>query len=359
MYSTVSAIIVLGVLIFVHELGHFLVAKFCGVRVLKFSLGFGPKICGFKKGDTEYLLSAIPLGGYVKMLGEGKQDDTGDTTALSEADKPFSYEHKSPWQRMAIIIAGPATNIVFAAFIFSIVYLFGVPSLSPVIGEVNHEMPAFTAGLMSGDKIVAINGEKIEDWEQLSSTVRASGGQELDIDYERQATILRVEIIPKRVESKNMFGEPVVSYIIGITASGATEIKHYQPGEALIHGLSETWKISYLTVMGFVKMIERVVPAKDLGGPIMIAQLAGQHAKAGILSLLYFMGIISVNLGILNLFPIPVLDGGHLLFISLEIILGRPVSERKMELAQQVGLCLLVSLMVFVFYNDLVRIFSK
>jgi regulator of sigma E protease len=359
MSSTISALVVLGVLIFVHELGHFLVAKFSGVRVLKFSLGFGPKLCGIRLGDTEYQISTIPLGGYVKMLGEGKSDDENDDTELSEAEKPFSYEYKSPWTRLAIIIAGPLANILFAAVVFSVVYLFGVPSLSPVIGEVNHEMPAFAAGLQPGDKIIAINGEKIEDWEHLSAAVRASGGMELDIDYERDATLLKVRIIPERVETKDIFGDTEVAYIIGITASGETTIKHYRPGEALVHGLTETWKISYLTVMGFIKMIERVVPAKDLGGPIMIAQMAGQSAKAGILSLLYFMGIISVNLGILNLFPIPVLDGGHLLFITLELILGRPVKKVAIERAQQVGFFLLISLMIFVFYNDLARIFSK
>ncbi|MCD6293298.1 MAG: RIP metalloprotease RseP [Deltaproteobacteria bacterium] len=357
MYSTVSAIIVLGILIFVHELGHFLVAKFCGVRVLVFSLGFGPRLCGFRKGDTEYQLSAVPLGGYVKMLGEGGKSE--DDVELSAAEKPFSYEYKSPWQRLAIIIAGPGANILFAALVFSIVYLFGVPSLSSVIGEVNPEMPAYSAGFQPGDKIIKIDDQKIADWEQLSATVRASGGHELVIIYERGAELLETRVVPKRMENQNMFGENVVTYIIGITASGETVVKHYRPGQALIQGVSETWKVAYLTVMGFVKMIERVIPAKDLGGPIMIAQMAGQHAKAGILSLLYFMGIISVNLGILNLFPIPVLDGGHLLFITMEIILGRPVSLRKMEIAQQFGLCLLISLMVFVFYNDLSRIFTK
>ncbi len=356
MYSTVSAIIVLGILIFVHELGHFLVAKFCGVRVLVFSLGFGPRLFGFRKGETEYLLSAIPLGGYVKMLGEGKGEDGVE---LTDEEKPFSYEYKSPWQRLAIIIAGPGANILFAALVFSVVYLFGVPSLSSVIGEVNHEMPAFSAGFQSGDKIVKIDDQTIADWEQLSAAVRASRGHELLIAYERGNELLETRVVPKRMESKNMFGENVVTYVIGITASGETVVKHYRPGQALIQGLSETWKISYLTVLGFKKMIERVIPAKDLGGPIMIAQMAGQHAKAGILSLLYFMGIISVNLGILNLFPIPVLDGGHLVFITMEIILGRPVSMRKMEIAQQVGLFLLISLMIFVFYNDLSRIFTK
>ena len=356
MYSTVSAIIVLGILIFVHELGHFLVAKFCGVRVLVFSLGFGPRLFSFRKGETEYLLSAVPLGGYVKMLGEGKGDDGGELTA---EEKPFSYEYKSPWQRLAIIIAGPGANILFAVLVFSVVYLFGVPLLSSVIGEVNHEMPAYTAGFQVGDKIVKIDDQTIGDWEQLSAAVRGSGGRELVIFYERGNELLETRVVPKRMESKNMFGENVVNYIIGITASGETEIKHYQPGEALIQGLNETWKVSYLTVVGFIKMIERVIPAKDLGGPIMIAQMAGQHAKAGILSLLYFMGIISINLGILNLLPIPVLDGGHLLFITMEILLGRPVSMRKMEIAQQIGLCLLISLMIFVFYNDLSRIFTK
>ncbi|MBN2809099.1 MAG: RIP metalloprotease RseP [Deltaproteobacteria bacterium] len=356
MYSTVSAIVVLGILIFVHELGHFLVAKLCGVRVLVFSLGFGPRLCGFRKGETEYLLSAVPLGGYVKMLGEGKGEDEGE---LPVADKPYSYEHKSPWQRLLIIVAGPGANILFAALLFSLVYLFGVPSLSSVIGEVNYEMPAYSAGFQAGDKIISIDGQAIADWEQLSAAVRASGGRELEITFVRGSEQLTLRVVPKRIENKNMFGENVISYVIGVTASGATEIKHYQPGEALLQGLSETWKVAYLTVVGFIKMIERVVPAKDLGGPIMIAQMAGQHAKAGILSLLYFMGIISVNLGILNLFPIPVLDGGHLLFITMEILLGRPVSLRKIEIAQQIGLCLLVSLMIFVFYNDLTRIFSK
>ena len=362
MYSTVSAIIVLGVLIFVHELGHFLVAKFCGVRVLVFSLGFGPKLFGFRKGETEYQLSAVPLGGYVKMLGEGEaKDEEGDdeNVELSAEDKPFSYAYKSPWQRMAIIIAGPGANILFAALLFSVVYLFGVPSLSSVIGEVNHEMPAYSAGFQSGDKIVRIDDQAIVDWEQLSTAVRASGGNELVIAYERGAELLETRVVPKRMESKNMFGEDVVTYVIGITASGETEVKHYRPGQALTQGLRETWKVSYLTVMGFVKMIEGKISSKDLGGPIMIAQMAGQNAKAGILSLLYFMGIISVNLGILNLFPIPVLDGGHLLFITMEIVLGRPVSQRKMEIAQQAGIFLLISLMIFVFYNDITRIFTK
>ena len=359
MYSVVSAIVVLGVLIFVHELGHFVVAKLSGVRVLVFSLGFGPKLCGVRMGETEYILSAIPLGGYVKMLGEGKGEEEDEEAELSEEEQQGSYAHKGPWRRMAIIVAGPLTNILFAALVFAVVYLFGVPSLVPVVGEVNYEMPAYSAGFRPGDRIISIDGKKIETWDELSSTIRSSGGRELQITYERKGEIHTTRVVPKKMESKDLFGEEVVNYVIGITASGETRIDHYQPGEALIQGVRETWKVAYLTVVGFVKMVERVIPAKDLGGPIMIAQMAGQHAKAGILSLLYFMGIISVNLGILNLFPIPVLDGGHLMFILIEIVRGKPLSRQKIEIAQQFGLFLLISLMIFVFYNDLARIFSQ
>ena len=359
MYSVVAAIVVLGVLIFVHELGHFIVAKLSGVRVLVFSLGFGPKICGVRKGDTEYILSAIPLGGYVKMLGESRGDEEDPEEELSPEEQKVSYAHKGPWRRMAIIVAGPLTNIFFAALVFTLVYLFGVPSLMPIVGEVNYEMPAFSAGFKSGDRIVSIDGRRIETWDELSATIRGSGGRELEIAYERNGEVHTTRVAPKKVESKDLFGEPVVNYVIGITASGKTRIDHYQPGKAVVQGLKETWNVAYLTVVGFVKMIERVIPARDLGGPIMIAQMAGQHAKAGILSLLYFMGIISVNLGILNLFPIPILDGGHLMFILVEIIRGRPLSPRKIEIAQQFGLFLLISLMIFVFYNDLARIFTR
>ncbi len=364
MYSTISAIVVLGVLIFVHELGHFIAAKLNGVRVLIFSLGFGPRLCGFKAGETEYLLSAVPLGGYVKMLGEGHDDNGEEETGEGfsppdEEEKAVSYAYKSPWRRLAIIVAGPGANIVFAALVFSLVYLFGVPSLLPVVGEVNYKLPAFSAGLKPGDRIVAIDGKQIPTWDELSRTIRNSGGRELLLEFERAGERRSVKIKPARIESRNVFGEPVNSYVIGITAAGKTAVKHYRPGRALVEGLKETWNVAQLTVVGFIKMIERVIPARELGGPILIAQMAGQHAKAGILSLLYFMGIISVNLGILNLFPIPVLDGGHLLFIVLELLLGRPVNRRKIEFAQQVGLCLLISLMVFVFYNDLARIFSR
>lgn len=355
MYNVISAIIVLGVLIFVHELGHFLVAKLCGVRVLVFSLGFGPKVFGVTRGDTKYILSAIPLGGYVKMLGEGKDSDD---TELSAEERPFSYAAKKPLQRLAIVFAGPFTNIIFAALIFAVVYLYGVPLLNSRIGEVKPDFPAFSVGMKAGDKVSAVNHKTIHSWDELSTMIKKSRGKVLSITVKRGEENKTFEVQPKKIETKNIFGETVVSYVIGITAAGETDILKYPPGRALLQGVKETWSIITLTLVGFLKLIERVIPAKTLGGPIMIAQMAGQQAKAGLLNLLYFMGIISINLGILNLFPIPVLDGGHIVFILIEMIMGKPVSMKKMEIAQQVGLFILISLMIYVFYNDLARIFS-
>ncbi|MBN2332072.1 MAG: RIP metalloprotease RseP [Deltaproteobacteria bacterium] len=356
MSSVISTIVVLGTLIFVHELGHFLVAKLCGVRVLIFSLGFGPKVFGFKKGETEYLLSAVPLGGYVKMLGEGKESEDQDVSA---ADEPFSYAAKTPLQRLAIVFAGPFTNILFAAMIFSLVYLYGVPSLNTRIGEVNPDFPAFTAGIQAGDKVLAVNGQPVDSWDALSNRIKKSQGMTISLTVERDSVVETFEVPPKKIESENVFGELVVTYVVGITAAGETDILRYPPGQALVQGVVETWNIIKLTIVGFIKLIERVIPAKTLGGPILIAQMAGQQAKAGLLNLIYFMGIISVNLGILNLFPIPILDGGHIVFILIEIIVGKPVSMRKMEIAQQVGMFILISLMIYVFYNDLARIFTE
>ncbi|MBW1645311.1 MAG: RIP metalloprotease RseP [Deltaproteobacteria bacterium] len=357
MYSVISAIVVLGILIFVHELGHFLVAKLCGVRVLVFSLGFGPRLCGCRWGETEYVLSAVPLGGYVKMLGEGKEDES--VPELAPEDEPYSYAAKKPWQRLAIVFAGPFTNIVFAALLFGLVYFFGVPSLNTKIGEVNPDLPAFAAGIEAGDRVLAINGTRVENWEELSRLIKKSRGDLLTIELQRGDEVVTVKVRPKKIESRNIFGEPVVTYVVGITAAGETNILKYPPGRALVAGMVETWKIAKLTLVSFVKLIERVIPAKTLGGPIMIAQMAGQQAKAGLLNLLYFMGIISINLGILNLFPVPILDGGHIVFILIEMVRGKPVSVKKMEIAQQIGLFILISLMVYVFYNDLTRIFTE
>ncbi len=357
MNSVISFIIVLGLLIFVHEAGHFILAKFCGVKVLKFSLGFGPKIFGRQVGETEYLLSAFPLGGYVKMFGEKPNEDI----PTAELDRSFS--RKPVWQRFLIVGAGPFSNLGFAVLLFFLIFaVSGIPEPDPEastrIGMVSVDSPAAEAGLKSGDTILSINGLKTKQWADVSVLIRESKGQPVRLEIRRDDQVLRLEARPKMDEVKDIFGEKVEDrYILGISRS--TEVIYVKAslGQALLAGLEQTWTYIYLTVMGIVKIFQRVIPASELGGPILIAQMAGKQMEAGWLNLLYFMGLISVNLGILNLLPVPILDGGHLFFFSIEALRGRPISEQTQEKLLQFGMFLLVSLMVFVFYNDLSRIF--
>lgn len=357
MVSVFSFILVLGVLIFVHEFGHFLFAKLFGVKVLKFSLGFGNKVIGRKFGETEYLISAFPLGGYVKMYGEQVDDE------VSEADRHRSFSHKSVWQRFGIVFGGPFFNLLFAVLLFFCMFVFaGMPENvdSTKIGEVNPGSIAQQIGLQSGDEIKTINGQAVTTWAQVSSAVKASQGREVRLSVLRDGKLYAFSGQPTMQEVKNLFGEVVGKrYMLGIVRSDEIRYVHASIGQACQGALIQTWNLGYLTVMGIVKMIQRVIPASELGGPIRIAELAGQQMEAGWLNLLYFMGLLSVNLGILNLLPIPVLDGGHLVFLSLEAIRRRRLSERTMEISQKIGIAILGTLMVFVFYNDILRLVKR
>ena len=357
MNTILSFIIVLGILIFVHELGHFLVAKLCNVKVLKFSLGFGPKIFGRQYGDTEYLISAFPLGGYVKMCGENTEEE------VTSEDLPRSFAHKTVWQRFLIVLAGPVFNILFAVFLFFLIFSIAglpVPKSGTEIGSVTASSPAETSGLKDGDIILTINGQETKEWADVSQFIRESEGNPIVMTVFRDATELEVTGQPEIQEVKNIFGEVVDErYMMGISRSTQVIYEKASLLEAFFAGISQTWMYIYLTMMGIIKIIQQVVPASELGGPILIAQMAGQQMEAGWINLFFFMGLVSVNLGILNLFPIPILDGGHLVFYSLEAIRKKPVEKKTMEKFQQFGLLLLASLMVFVFYNDIVRIFTK
>jgi len=350
--SIISAIIVLGILVFVHELGHFLLAKRLGVGVLTFSLGFGPKLIGKKIGETQYQISAVPLGGFVKLIGENPEEE------VKEEDLPRSFSNQPIWKRAFIISAGPFFNFFLAVVLFSTINLFGIPTFPSKVGEISPGFPAEKAGLRKGDVILSIDGENVSKWEDLSKMIRNSKGKELSFKVKRDGEILEVKIIPQTSKTKNLFGEEVSIFMIGITPSDEIIVQKVSPWAALGKGLAQTWQGIKLTVVSIVKLIQRVIPAKTIGGPIMIAQLAGEQAKRGLLSLLLFMAILSINLGVINLFPIPILDGGHFLFLGLEAILRRPISIKKMEMAQQIGLILLILLMLFAFYNDLIRIFS-
>jgi len=376
----IYAIIVLGILIFVHEFGHFIVAKLFNVRVEKFSLGFGPKLFGKQIGETEYLLSAFPLGGYVKMFGEGGAIEGSATPAsadtetektydeesgealdevreLTEAEKARSFAHKPPLARIAIVMAGPVFNLVFAWMIFILLCMLGVPTVTARIGEAIKDKPAARAGVLKDDVVTAINGRNVTQWDEIAGMIAATKGQPINLSVKRNGQDLQFTITPEPRVSKNLFGESVNGYAIGIAAAGEIVTEKSNPVQAVVKGSVQTWKVIDLTIMSLVKMIQRVVPLDSVGGPIMIAKMAGETAQMGGASFLAFMALLSINLGVLNLLPVPVLDGGHLFFFFCELVIGRPVSQKVREYAQQVGLFLLLGLMVLAFYNDIIRYF--
>jgi regulator of sigma E protease len=351
--SIVSVIILLGVLIFVHELGHFLVAKRAGVGVQKFSLGFGPRIIGKKVGETEYILSLIPLGGYVKLLGESSGEE------LSPEDEKRSFMRQSVWKKIGIVAAGPVSNLLLAVLIFTVVNMIGLPALTSEIGNLQSGSAAQDAGIKIGDKIIAIDGTAVTRWDEISEIISKSGGKSLVITARRESQSLSIAVVPKLMKATNVFGEVVETYKIGISPSPTTVIERKNPVSALWTGLGQTWMISKLTVISIVKMFQGVVSPKSLGGPILIAQIAGAQVREGIVHFILFMAMLSINLAILNLLPIPVLDGGHLLFFLIELVTGREVNLRWREVAQQVGFALLIMLMVFVFMMDIERLNLK
>lgn len=349
--NIISFAVVLGVLIFAHEFGHFLLAKLMGVGVEKFSLGFGPRIVSRKIGMTEYMISAIPLGGYVKMVGEAPDQELDDSLL------PLSFSHKPLFKRSLIVLAGPVFNLLLSVAIFFVFFqIFGLPIVKPEVGEVQQGMPAHESGILTGDRVVSIDGGRVTRWDEMAALIKQSGGRPLSIEILRGDSTLFVKVVPKLVSSRDLFGEQVEKYVIGITASGAFTIQRLNPFESAAQGVLQTWQIAKLTILAIGKIFTGAVSAKTLGGPIMIAQLAGQQAKAGIMNLIFFIALLSVNLGIINLLPIPVLDGGHLLFFLIEAVTRRPINLKMREVAQQVGIFVLILLMIFVFYNDIARI---
>ncbi|MFH0810703.1 MAG: RIP metalloprotease RseP [Pseudomonadota bacterium] len=351
MNNILAALVVLGLLILVHESGHFIAAKLLGVGVRRFSLGFGPRLLSRKVRDTEYCISVVPFGGYVKMVGEVPGEE------LDPADLPRSFTHKPLLSRFTIVLAGPLFNMIFACLVFCGIFaVHGVPVYSPEIGGVQAGMPAARAGLLKGDVVVAIGGKPVNDWEHLSEAIRANAGGKLAIMVERGGKYLAVEVRPETRVVPNMFGEKESKPVIGVAAAGKVVVHRVGALAAIGQGAGKTYELTEITILSVVKLIQRVLPADTLGGPIMIAQIAGQTAQQGLMTAMLFAASLSINLGVLNLLPIPVLDGGHLMFFGIEALMGRPVSLRKREVAQQVGLFLILSLIVFVFYNDISRI---
>ena len=354
LYYIIPFIVVLGVLIFFHEFGHFLIAKLCNVKVLKFSLGFGPKVMGKKMGETEYVISAFPLGGYVKMLGE----ENDEQIIPEDAHRTFS---KQPvLTRIAIAAAGPMFNFLLAFILFSGIFLIsGYPIMIAEVGQVRPDSPADKSGILKGDIIEYIDGKKINKWGDIKKFIEKSLNKDLNMEIIRGDKRISTMVSPKEEIVKNIFGEEIKSALIGIVASGNIKELKLGPLRALKEGGKKTWELTALTVLTVVKLFQGVIPLKTLGGPIMIGQLTGEIAKQNLSYLLPFMAVISINLAILNLLPVPVLDGGLILLFLIEIVIRKPLSIKKREMAQKIGLFLLILLMAIVFYNDLVRIITK
>jgi regulator of sigma E protease len=349
-FTLLAFIVALGALVVVHELGHFGVAKRVGVKVLRFSVGWGPIVARRTWGETEYALSAVPLGGYVKMLGENDDEGVAD-------DPTRSFEAQSLGRRVAIVLAGPVMNLLFAFVMYAL--LLGTvgmdaPSTKALVGEVTPDSPAARAGLVRGDRVLAIDGAAVASWDELAATVRGSQGKPLSLRVERDGAERTLEVVPQLKETKTLFGESSGNaYLIGVGI--ATERKHFGPLEAVWRAGEQTVSVSYVVLKGFVLMFTGRVSARELGGPIAIAQTAGEQARQGLEQYLTMLAFLSINLGVLNLLPIPLLDGGQLTLFGIEAALRRPLRPRVREAAQNVGLLILLSLILFTFVNDLSR----
>lgn len=445
MTAIVSFVVVIGILILIHELGHFFAARRMGVGVERFSIGFGPILFRLKRGETEYCLSAVPLGGYVKMVGEDPRE--GESAIPAAPEKSFAL--KPLWARSLIVFAGPGMNFVLAAAIFAAVFMVvGRPVLPSVVGRIQPGSPAAQAGLQTGDRVIAMDGKAVAHWDDLVKALQSSHGETVQLTIRRGEAERKLALTPARTKGKDVFGDEqeiwdlgarpyiparvgevlagypaakaglkagdvvtaldgaaVLSWdelaegihkrpgrkvvlsvrrdgesltievvpqatkqrppsgeetevgLIGISPAGAVTYVRSNPVVAMGEGIIRTGEITALTVVGLWKLVKRELPASAIGGPLQIAVLAGEQARQGFTSLAFFTAVISINLAVLNLLPVPMLDGGHLFFFAIESVMGRPLSVRKRELAQQVGFFLLALLMVFAMYNDIQRFF--
>ena len=357
--SFLAAVMVLAIVIFVHELGHFLVGKWCNVEVRVFSMGFGPTLFARKIGETVYRVAAIPLGGYVRMAG---YEEEGGDPSDAPADPRRGFTVKPLWQRAAIIVAGPAINLLFAIVVLTIcayAYGVGVPSPDAAVEDVVAGKPAAVAGMRRGDKVVAVDGKSIAKWDDLVAAIQASQGRALKVDVVDDAGAARsVELTPALVEQKDPFGEPTASvYQVGI--SRKINMEAIGLGGAFVAAVQRTWFDSTMILETIWRLVTGRVSASDLGGPILVVAEASKHAQSGLQPLLLFMALISINLGVVNLLPIPVLDGGHLAFMAVEAVRGRPLPLRVREYALGFGMILIGGLMLFVIFNDIVVLAAR
>lgn len=344
------SLLVLSFLIFFHELGHFLAARMFGVKVEVFSIGFGKKLFSFSTSKTEYRLSLIPLGGYVKMKG---QNDANPTEVNTESD---GYGSKTPLQRIIILLAGPFFNLALATIIYFGLALGGIDTLTAKVGQISPNSAASTVDLKKGDKILSINGEEIRYWHEISEKIQKAGASQISMTIERDGKTATLYVKPLIVETKNIFGENTKRYMIGIAPLGESVKVHYNPIEAAALAIEKTYQSAKFIALGIEKLITGVLSLDNVGGVISIVQATNEATHSGFVTLLLLTALISVNLGVINLLPIPALDGGHIIFNLYEMVFKKMPSEAVFTKLTLAGWAVLLWLMLLGLYNDLNRI---
>lgn len=352
MLEAISIIFVFSVIILVHEFGHFIVAKKCGVKVERFSLGFGPELWGFKKGETRYLISLILFGGYVKMAGDDPRE--------KRSGKSWEYLSQPVLKRISIVAAGSMLNYILAFLIFFLIFAMGSPTLTSRIGGLLKDFPAKAHDLMEGDRIIAIDGEDVKYWDELTEIIHKRMEGTLTLTVQRKDRIFQIRLSPKIKEVRNIWGRPVKIGLVGIIPSDEAVILRYNPFVAFYKAGERLLTLSMLTVRGIWGVISGQQPFREsITGPIGIASIIGKTTKMGMSYLFSIMGIISMALAIFNILPFPVLDGGHIIFLLLEKIRKKPLSLKVQEGIQNLGFALLIILVLFVSYNDIMRLMGK
>jgi regulator of sigma E protease len=363
----VPFLFVLTIVVFFHELGHFLVARWCGVKVLTFSIGFGPELFGFNdRHGTRWKVSAIPLGGYVKFFGDDNAASVPDTESIAkmtEAERQVSFVHQGVAGRAAIVVAGPMAHFLLAIVIFAGLFaIYGKQSTLPRVDTIQADSAAAQAGFQAGDLVLAIDGRSIDSFADMQRIVSTSAGEVLTILVERGGVQVTLKATPALKEVKDSFGNVHRIGVLGISRSLAPDDVKFQPVGALKAvglGAQETWFVVEQTMTYIGRVVVGRQSADQLGGPIRIAQVSGQVASVGFSALMHLAAVLSVSIGLLNLFPVPLLDGGHLLFYGIEAARGRPLSERAQEMGFRIGLAIVVMLMIFATFNDIVHIASQ
>ena len=355
---------VLTIVVFFHELGHFLVARWAGVRVLTFSLGFGPELAGFNdRHGTRWKISAVPLGGYVKFFGDDTEASTPSTEALasmSPEEQAGSFHHKKVGPRAAIVVAGPVANFILAIVIFTCLFtFFGKPSTTARVDKIEANSAAAAAGFQVGDVVTAIDGKTIGSFSDMQRIVSIHAGDKLTFTVKRGDTSQQMQGTPELREVKDPFGNAHKVGVMGITratAPGDVLTERVDPGTAFWLGIKETWFVVDRTFAYIGGVFTGREAADQVGGPLRIAQISGQVATIGLAALIHLAAVLSISIGLLNLFPVPLLDGGHLLFYTIEAVRGRPLSIRAQEVGFRIGLALVLMLMVFATYNDILHL---